>query len=152
MKPLNLPPFAIRISQGAGNTHRVFDPLRKRWIKLTPEEWVRQHFTNFLIHHKHYPATLLANEVGLSLNGSIRRCDTVLYHREGLLPRMIIEYKAAHVAITEAVFRQVCAYNSQLKADYVVVTNGINHYVCMIDHANQTYCYLPAIPDYTELK
>ena len=152
MTPLNLPPFSIQLRKTSDDTLCVFDPQRKRWIKLTPEEWVRQHFINYLVHHKGYPQSLLANEVSLSLGGITRRCDTVLYHREGLRPRMVIEYKAAHVPITEAVFHQACAYNSKLRADYVVVSNGITHYVCEIDHTNHTFRYLPEIPNYKELR
>lgn len=152
MTPLNLPPFPIRISRDTTNVQRVFDPLRNRWIKLTPEEWVRQHFINYLVNHKNYPSSLLANEISIPLNGSLRRCDSVLYHREGLAPRMIIEYKAAHIPITEAVFRQVCAYNSELRADYVVVTNGITHYICEIDNTTHSFKYLPEIPDFKDLK
>ena len=152
MTPLNLPPFPIKLRCDENGIQRVFDRLRQRWIKLTPEEWVRQHFTNYLIEHKHYPASLLANEVSLPLNGTTRRCDTVLYHREGLRPRLIVEYKAPHVSITEAVFRQICSYNSALRADYLIVTNGIDHYVCYINKQQHSIHYLPQIPDFTELR
>lgn len=151
MTPLNLPAFSIKLMRDSDGTQRVYDPLRARLLKLTPEEWVRQHFTNYLVEHKHYPASLLANEVSLQLNGCTRRCDTVLYSRKGLRPRLIVEYKAPHVGITEATFRQICAYNSVLQADYLIVTNGIDHYACYIDKLQHRIAYLPQIPDYAEL-
>ncbi len=89
MIPLNLPAAEIKVVQKDGRA-MIFDFLRKRYITLTPEEWVRQNFTHFLVHHKGFPPALLANEVSLNLNGSTRRCDTVLYHREGGFPRLIV--------------------------------------------------------------
>ena len=106
MIPLNLPPYDIKLKKDADGEILVYDFLRRKWLKLTPEEWVRQHFTNFLVEHKHYPAGLLANEVGININGNIRRCDTVLYDRQGMRPRVIVEYKAPHVNITQEVFHK----------------------------------------------
>ena len=97
--PLNLPPASLRLTEKDGEP-TVFDPLRRRFVRLTPEEWVRQHFTAFLIHEKGYPAGLLGNEVSLSLNGTARRCDSVLYGLDRK-PRMIVEYKAPSVNLTQ---------------------------------------------------
>lgn len=150
MIPLNLPPFAIKTSQRAGHPV-IYDFLRRRYVALTPEEWVRQHFTHFLVESKHYPPGLLANEVTLRVGRNLRRCDSVLYHREGGTPRVIIEYKAPHIAITQEVFNQISGYNSILHADYLFVSNGLTHYCCRIDYTRLAVSYLPEVPDYAEL-
>jgi hypothetical protein len=147
MIPLNLPAFNIKIVK-RNNRFMVFDPLRRRYITLTPEEWVRQHFTNYLIAHLHYPPGLLANEISLNLGGANRRCDTVLYHRTEKRPQMIIEYKAPQIPITQEVFNQITSYNSALKADYLVVSNGVNHYCCKMNYTDRTFVYLKDIPTY----
>lgn len=150
MLPLNLPPCSLKISNGAGK-YSVFDVLRKKYIALTPEEWVRQHFVHYLIEHKGFPQALLANEVQIRLNATKKRCDTVLYRRD-LSARLIVEYKAPSVEITQAVFDQITRYNMVLKVDYLIVTNGLQHYCCQIDYTRQAYCFLPEIPAYSELK
>lgn len=150
MKTLNLPAFEVRLAQKNGKK-MIYDFLRRRYITLTPEEWVRQHFTHFLVEHKHYPAVLIANEVGMDIGGVNRRCDTVLFHREGGRPRLIIEYKAPSIPITQEVFNQICAYNSVLRADYLIVSNGISHYCCHIDYQQNTVQFLPDIPAFEEL-
>lgn len=96
---LNLPPFEMKIS-GTKQQPKILDILRRKYIALTPEEWVRQHFIHFLIEHKGYPAALLANEIQLQCGDKVLRADSVLYSRE-LQPRMIIEYKAPHIPITQ---------------------------------------------------
>ena len=112
---------------------------------------MRQHFVHYLIEHKGYPRTLMANEVQLNLNGTKKRCDTVLYQRD-LSTKMILEYKAPHIEITQAVFNQITRYNIVLKVDYLVVSNGRQHYCCHMDYAHNTYSFLPEIPAYTELE
>lgn len=149
MLALNLPPYPFKISNKSGKKY-IFDVLRKKYVILTPEEWVRQHFTHFLLEHKGYPEGLLANEVQLDLNGTKKRCDTVLYNRD-LTARMIVEYKAPHVRITQTVFDQITRYNMVLKVEYLVVTNGIFHYCCHIDYAARSYVFLPDIPAYGDL-
>ena len=149
MLSLNLPPFDIKIQQRDGKSF-IFDPLRKKYIALTPEEWVRQHFVHLLTDYKGYPKGLLANEVQLNLNGTKKRCDTVLFNKD-LSARMIVEYKAPHIAITQAVFDQITRYNMVLKVDYLIVSNGINHYCCKIDYQSMSYSFLPDIPSYTDL-
>ena len=150
MIPLNLPTFNIKISQKNGRTH-IFDILRRRYITLTPEEWVRQHFTNYLIDYLGYPAPLMANEVTINVGGVSRRCDTVLYRREEGTPRMIIEYKAPDIEITQEVFNQISSYNSVLRAEYLVVSNGLRHFCCHLDYESQQYRFLPEIPAYSDL-
>jgi len=149
MLALNLPSFAVKIQQRNGK-NLIFDPLRRKYVALTPEEWVRQHFTHFLTDHKGYPKGLLANEIQLDLNGTKKRCDTVLFNKD-LSARMIVEYKAPHIAITQAVFDQITRYNMVLKVDYLIVSNGINHYCCKIDYQSMSYSFLPDIPSYTDL-
>ena len=105
MLSLNLPPYATKIAVRDGK-NTIWDIIRRKYVALTPEEWVRQHFVHFLVEHKGYPVSLLANEVALVLNGTSRRCDTVLYDRT-LSPRMIMEYKAPHIPITQKVFDQI---------------------------------------------
>ena len=149
---LNLPPISPRFRRGADGRTAIFDILRRRYVALTPEEWVRQHFVHFLSTQKGYPMGLLANEISLMLNGVRRRCDTVLYQAEGLRPRMIVEYKAPDIPITQAVFTQIAAYNSQLRADYLVVSNGRAHYCLALSYSKQTSRFLPDIPAYHELQ
>ncbi|MBQ2337820.1 MAG: type I restriction enzyme HsdR N-terminal domain-containing protein [Prevotella sp.] len=146
MISLNLPSFDIKIRR-EGNRAVVLDPLRRRWVALTPEEWVRQHFVNLLVSEKHYPATLVANEVQLSVGEKVMRADTVVYDRT-LRPRMIVEYKAPTVAITQKVFDQISVYNLLLRVDYLAVSNGRQHYVCRMDYDNEKYSFLEDLPDY----
>ena len=149
MHALNLPAYEARITTNDGK-RQIFDPLRKSYVALTPEEWVRQHFVHFLTDFKGYPKGLLANEVQLNLNGTKKRCDTVLYNKD-LSARMIVEYKAPHVEITQAVFDQITRYNMVLKVEYLIVSNGLRHYCCRIDYNTMQCTFLPDIPAYTEL-
>lgn len=128
----------------------IYDRLRKRYVALTPEEWVRQHFVNYLIEHRGYPGSFMANEVGVTLNGTRRRCDTVVYDNQ-LRPRAIVEYKAPSVALTEKVFDQIVRYNMVLRVGYLMVSNGMRHYCCRIDYSTGTYVFLHDIPGYTEI-
>ena len=149
---LNLPPLeAPRITTGADGVRRIFDPLRGKPVALTPEEWVRAHFTAWLTCHMGYPPALMANEVSLQLNGTARRCDTVLFSREGLEPRMIIEYKAPHIEITQKVFDQIARYNMVLRAPYLAVSNGMRHFCLHIDHDTGRATFLRGFPRYTDL-
>lgn len=150
MTALNLPSFAPRLRSRDGHTE-IFDPLREKFVVLTPEEWVRQHFVNYLVAHKGYPAGLLQNEVSLRSGRATRRCDTVLYRREGLRPRLIAEYKSPQVEISEEVFRQIASYNSVLRADVLVVSNGIAHFCLHVDYTDGRTRYLREIPAYEDL-
>lgn len=146
---INLPPFDIRLCDRGGRRY-VFDVLRRKYVALTPEEWVRQHFVHFLICHKGYPKGLLANEVEMRVGEKRLRCDTLLYDR-ALKPRMIMEYKAPGIGITRRVFDQISAYNLLLRVDYLAVSNGISHYCCHMDYQRQTYTFLDDIPQYADL-
>ena len=149
MLPLNLPSYPAKILKRNGK-NVIFDPLRQKYVALTPEEWVRQHFVHFLTDFKGFPKGLLANEIQLDLNGTKKRCDTVLFNKD-LSAKMIVEYKAPNIEITQAVFDQITRYNMVLKVEYLIVSNGIRHYCCKIDYNTMKYTFLPDIPAYTEL-
>ena len=149
MTVLNLPSFDYKIKKEKDRLF-IFDIIRKRYIALTPEEWVRQHFVSYLISYKGYPLGLIGTEISLRLNGQNRRCDTVIYDIYGS-PLMIIEYKAPHITLNQEVFDQVIRYNIALKVKYLVVSNGINHYCCVMDYDDMCPHFLKEIPDYNEL-
>lgn len=129
----------------------VFDMVRLRWVALTPEEWVRQNFVAYLTDHLGYPVALIGNEISLVQNGIKRRCDTLVADREGK-PLMIIEYKSPLVALSQSVVDQVVRYNTVLRADFLTISNGLEHYCYHIDYAAGTSQLLPSVPRYDELK
>lgn len=147
---LNLPSFDIRLQRDDEGV-KIFDRLRKKFIILTPEEWVRQHFVNYLINHKGFPESLMANEIGITLNGTRRRCDTVVFDKHGS-PMVIVEYKASSIVISQSTFDQIVRYNMVLHARYLIVSNGMNHYCCRIDYDNMSYDFLKEGPDYADLE
>lgn len=146
---LNLPSADIRIREEQGIT-KIYDRLREKWVVLTPEEWVRQHFVSWLISEFHYPASLIANEIGIKVNDTSKRCDTVVFKKDGS-PYIIMEFKAPNVPVTQSVFDQIVRYNMKLHAEYLVVSNGLNHYCCKIDYLNNNYNFIPRIPDYNNI-
>lgn len=148
---LHLPPTHLEVKQYADGVVRVFDRLRRKPVALTPEEWVRQHFVAYLIDSLGFPETLMANEVAITLNGTSRRCDTVVYSRQGLMPQVIVEYKAPSVAITQRVFDQIVRYNMVLQVEWLMVSNGLQHFCCHVDYANRRVRFLESIPAYAEL-
>lgn len=150
MLPLNLPTFAAKVKEKEGK-RIIFDEVRRKYVALTPEEWVRQHFVNYLITAKGYPKELLGNEVPVKLNGTAKRCDTVAYNRF-LEPLLIVEYKAPTIEITNAVFDQIVRYNMVLRVRYLAVSNGIRHFCCKIDYENLSYTFLNSIPEYKMLE
>ena len=146
---LNLPTYECRLREQNGR-QQIFDVLRRRYVALTPEEWVRQHFVHYLIEHKGYPKGLLANEVDLRVGEKHLRCDTVLYDK-ALHPKIIVEYKAPEIAITQKVFNQITVYNMLLHVDYLIVSNGMQHYCCQMDYEQNRYTFLSDIPNYDQL-
>ncbi|MCR4603919.1 MAG: type I restriction enzyme HsdR N-terminal domain-containing protein [Prevotella sp.] len=146
---INLPSYEIKLRERSGK-REIFDFLRRRYVALTPEEWVRQHFVHFLIEHKGYPKGLLANELELRVGEKRMRCDTVVYD-SSLHPKMIVEYKAPDVVITQRVFNQITVYNMQLHVDYLIVSNGLQHFCCRMDYAQGRYDFLEDIPAYAML-
>ena len=146
---LNLPQYEIKISEKDGK-RMIFDFLRRKYVALTPEEWVRQHFVHFLIEHKGYPKGLIGNEIELQIGAKRLRCDSILYNKM-TQPQMIIEYKAPTIPIQQKVFQQITTYNLLLKVDYLIVSNGIQHYCCKMDYDNQKCLFLEGIPEYEKL-
>lgn len=145
MQKLNLPEAPLKLTREPDGTVKVFDPLRLKWLVLTPEEWVRQNFVAYLTGTLGYPAGLMGNEISIILNGTARRCDTVIFNRDGS-PLMIVEYKAPHITISQQTFDQIVRYNMVLHARYLTVSNGLCHYCCKIDYQNHTYRFLPSVP------
>ena len=150
LNELNLPEYDINVTERDGR-RMILDFLRRKYVALTPEEWVRQHFVHFLVEQKGYPKGLLANETELRIGDKRMRCDTVLYNKV-MQPRMIIEYKAPDIQIQQKTFDQIAVYNLLLHADYLVVSNGLQHYCCQMDYDWRTYRFLTEIPDYAALK
>lgn len=148
MLELNLPRYAYKLKRD-GDSVSIFDPLRRKYVTLTPEEWVRQHFVSFLISCKGYPAGRMGNEISLVVNRQKRRCDTIVYDGRGE-PMVIVEYKAPQVAITQSIFDQIVRYNMVLKVKYLIVSNGLRHYACRINYTDNSYEFLKDIPSYEE--
>ena len=146
MQKLNLPTYAFNLKSNEKHT-LIFDNLRKKYFVLTPEEWVRQHFVKFLIEEKKYPVSLIALEKELTLNNRKKRTDIVIFDKQGN-PDIIVECKAPRIKISQATFDQIARYNLKLKAKYLVLTNGIEHYYCKMDFENETYIFLEDIPNY----
>ena len=149
MISLNLPSYQIKIS-GSAEKPTIWDILRRRFVALTPEEWVRQHFVHYLIEHLGYPTALMANETRLSIGGKQLRADTVVYDHSRH-PRVIIEYKAPTVRLSQKVFDQISTYNMLMHVDYLMVSNGLQHYCCKMDYENQKYLFIENIPCYNNL-
>ena len=150
MQHLNLPEYQFNIKKKGNDGLVILDTLRKRWVALTPEEWVRQNFVRYLIEDREFPAALMNNEISLTQNGIKRRCDTLVADRQGL-PLVIVEYKAPTIEISQKTFDQIVRYNMVLKAQYLIVTNGMSHYCCKIDYENNNYAFLQEIPPYNVL-
>ena len=149
---LNLPPCELKMRPDADSRRggaEIYDAVRRRWVALTPEEWVRQNFVGYMVNHLGYPQPLVANEPALRLNGLSRRCDTVVYDRN-LHPLVLVEYKAPSVEITQKVFDQIARYNIVMGAPYLVVSNGLTHYCCRFSGAG--YTFLREIPRYDLIK
>jgi len=149
LKLLNLPQYSFKITEREGN-EIILDPLRRKFVKLTPEEWVRQNFVQYLISEGGYPPGLIGIEVMFNLNRLKRRVDILIHNRSGK-PVMIVECKAPEVKIDDKVFDQIVVYNLGLRVPYIVVTNGIDHYACKIDFTTNKYEFLLVIPLYNDL-
>jgi len=149
IQKLNLPEYSFRIKNENGN-ESIFDEIRKKFILLTPEEWVRQNFIRFLVSEKKFPVALIAVEKKVEVNGRPQRFDLLVYNRNGL-PLMIAEFKAPDVKITQESFDQVARYNMALKVEYIVVSNGLSHFSCRFNFSQNSYSYLKTIPAYDEI-
>ena len=128
----------------------MLDVYRKRFVKLTPEEEVRQRFARYLVEEKGYPASLILTEYALKLNKLSRRCD-ILVHKPAGHPALLVECKAPEVSISQATFDQVARYNLAFRVSYLIVTNGLKHYCCLIDFETEEIRFLSEIPAYEAL-
>jgi len=149
MQALNLPKYEFNLIQ-VGNKNKIFDPIRKAYFVLTPEEWVRQHFIKFLIEEKGFPAGLMAIEKEMVLHQMKKRMDMLCYSRKGV-PLLMVECKAPDVTITQKAFDQIGRYNITQRLPYLIVTNGMNHYCAKIDFTAGKYEFLKNIPSYDDL-
>lgn len=149
MQVLNLPTYSFRIKSEKGKEY-IFDDLRKKFVRLSPEEWVRQNFIRFLIEEKQFRPALMAPEAGVMVNGNALRADLIVYGRHGQ-PVVAVEFKAPTVKITQETFNQIVRYNMELKVDYLIVSNGLAHYCCLIDYLNNSYAFIENIPGFDEV-
>ncbi len=150
MEKLHFPAFGFRFKDKE-NKRYIWDIARRRYVRLTPEEWVRQHVIHFLSGVKKYPLPLMGVEKKLTVNGMSRRTDLVVFDRR-MKPQIIVECKAPGVAVSQKVFDQIARYNMALHARYLMLTNGRQHYFCRMDFEEETYVFLPDIPDYQKEK
>ena len=146
MQELNFPKFSFRF-KNSENKVSIFDVIRKKFIILQPEEWVRQHCVHYLIDFKKYPKSLINVEKELTINGLKKRYDIVIFKPNGSI-FMIVECKAPKITINQSTFDQIAQYNMALNADYLMVTNGLNHYYCNMDFDAEKYSFLQDIPNY----
>lgn len=147
MQKLNFPTYSFRL-KNRENKRFIFDDIRKKFVVLQPEEWVRQHCINYLVVQKNYPKTLINVEKELKINGLSKRYDIVIYNSDGSI-HLIVECKSPKININQETFDQIARYNLTLNATYLMVTNGINHYYCAMDFETERYNFLKDIPDYT---
>jgi hypothetical protein len=149
LQPLNLPPYPFKITEEGGQL-TLFDTIRKKNIVITPEEWVRQHFVQYLINQKKYPKTLIKLEGGHKLLGMARRTDIIVYNKQGN-KILLVECKAPGIAIEQKTFDQIARYNIVQKIGLLAVTNGLQHYYCRIDFEGGDFKFLQDLPNYDEL-
>ena len=147
---LNFPSYKFRIKNSENNTH-IFDVIRKKFVVLQPEEWVRQHCIQFLINEKNFPVSLINVEKVVQINGLNKRYDIVVYNSDGSI-YLIVECKAPRVKISQSAFDQIARYNLALKASCLMVTNGLNHYFCTMDHNLGIYNFFKELPSYVKKK
>jgi len=145
MQKLNFPTFTFRF-KNSENKVAIFDEIRKKFVILTPEEWVRQHVVHYLILEKKYPKSLINVEKVLKINGLSKRYDGVVFNPDGSI-FLLVECKAPEVKISQNTFDQIARYNLTLKANYLMVTNGQNHYFCQMDFEKQQYVFLNELPN-----
>lgn len=145
MQKLNFPDYSFRFKNR--DKLRIFDPIRKKFLVLQPEEWVRQHVIQFLLQEKNCPLSLINAEKELKINGLSKRYDIVVYNPDGSI-YLIVECKAPEVRISQDTFDQIARYNLELKAEYLMVTNGLRHYFCKMDYTHEKYRFIEDIPGY----
>lgn len=148
MQSLNLPTFKFKI-KNTKNKYAIFDIIRKKYVSLTPEEWVRQHIIHYLVEEKNYPISLIAIEKKITINNLTKRTDILVYNTKGL-PDIIVECKAPSIKISQSTFDQISRYNLNLNANYLMVSNGLNHYYCKMDLKKEQLIFLNDIPNYIQ--
>jgi hypothetical protein len=148
LQEINFPPFETKLILENGRT-KIWDNLRKKYLVLTPEEWVRQHLVNYMINEKQYPAQLIGLEKSLTYNHRKKRCDLIVFNKEAK-PLLLAECKAPSVEITQETFFQIATYNKIFEAKYFLLTNGIKHFCCEIDYFNSKIHFLENIPTFTK--
>lgn len=148
MQKLNFPPYSFRF-KNSENKVSIFDEIRKKFIILTPEEWVRQHVVRFLLEEKKIPKSLINVEKLLKVNGLNKRYDVVVFNSDGTI-HILVECKAPEVKIAQATFDQIARYNMTMNATLLMVSNGLNHYFCQMDYENEKYHFLPDLPQYNQ--
>lgn len=146
MQQLQFPTYSFRF-KNSENKVAIFDEIRKKFIIITPEEWVRQHVVQFLLQEKKYPKSLINVEKLLKINDLNKRYDIVVYNPDGSI-FILIECKAPEIKISQHTFDQIARYNMTLKSEYLMVTNGLNHYFCKMDYEKEQYVFLSELPDY----
>ncbi len=146
MNQLNLPSVDFRFKNSENKTY-IFDIIRKKFVILQAEEWVRQHIVHYLIHYKNYPKSHINVEKKLEVNQMTRRYDIVVFDKNGGI-ELLVECKAPTVEITQEVFDQIARYNLSLKSNYLMVSNGLKHYYCQINYEEEKYSFIPEIPDF----
>ncbi|AVR45796.1 restriction endonuclease subunit R [Christiangramia fulva] len=146
MQKLNFPPYSFRFKNNQ-NKIAVFDEQRKKFVILTPEEWVRQHCVKFLKNNLNYPASLINVEKKIEIAGLVKRYDIVVFEPQGTID-IIVECKAPGIKIRQETFDQIARYNLELKANFLMLTNGLDHYFCKMDYEKQTYLFLQNLPEY----
>lgn len=149
IQPLNLPKAPLKLSR-KDEVVFVWCEIRKKKLQLTPEEWVRQHVIHFLIQEKNVPLGVIASEQSIQVYGLLKRCDLVVYNQSGK-PIVLVECKAPDVKLTEKVVYQIAQYNSKLNVDYLLITNGIEHYYCYINRQTNAIEYLENLPNWNEI-
>lgn len=150
MQKLNFPDYSFRF-KNSENKVAIFDEVRKKFILLTPEEWVRQHVVKFLTEEKQYPKSHINVEKVLKINGLTKRYDVVVFQPDGKI-HLLVECKAPEVTISQSVFDQIARYNMTMDAAYLMVTNGLNHYFCRIDKEQEQYTFLRELPQYNTIQ
>ena len=147
MLPLNFPSYTFRF-KSSENKQQIFDIIRKKFVSLQPEEWVRQHVIHFLTMDKKYPTSLINVEKTLSLNGLKKRYDVVVFNPDGSI-HILVECKSSNIKISQVVFDQIARYNLKMQSEYVMVTNGLDHFYCKMNYEEEKYSFLRQIPDFS---
>ena len=149
MYPLNLPEYDLRLKR-EGKKTKIFDQVRKKFLVLTPEEWVRQNFVHFLIQERNYPASLISIEKGLKVNETFKRCDILIHNNFGK-PVLLVECKSPTIKLTSETYHQAAVYNMNFKLPFLIVTNGIQHFCSKINFTTSSYSFLEDIPHYRQI-